>query len=80
MSKAPWPDRLNRITRSSFASRAASASSMAPLIACADSGAGTIPWVLANWIAASKHLILRVGGGLHVPLVHEHATTSSAPP
>ena len=54
MSKSPCPERLNRITRSSFASRAAIASSIAPLIACADSGAGTMPCVLANWIAASN--------------------------
>ena len=60
MSKAPWPDRLNRITRSSFASRAAIASSIAPRIACADSGAGTMPSVLRELDRRLEHLVLRV--------------------
>ena len=48
------PDRLKRITRSSPASRAAIASSIAPRTAWADSGAGTIPSVCANRTAASN--------------------------
>ena len=51
---SPWPDRLNRITRSSPASRASSASSIAARMACDDSGAGMMPSVRANWTAASK--------------------------
>jgi hypothetical protein len=54
MSKCPCQDRLNRITRFCPAERAASASSITPLIACAGSGPGTIPWVDANSVAASK--------------------------
>ena len=54
MSKWPWPERLNRITRSSPASRASSASSIAARMACDDSGAGMRPSVRANCSAASK--------------------------
>jgi hypothetical protein len=45
---------LNRITRSSPACFAASASSIAARIACDGSGAGMIPWVREKRIAASK--------------------------
>ena len=43
MSKWPWPQRLTRITRSSPACFAASASSNTTRSACAGSGAGMIP-------------------------------------
>jgi hypothetical protein len=46
--EVPWPERQNRIVRSSPASRAASASSIAPRIAWLLSGAGRIPSARAN--------------------------------
>src|SRR6266511_4641079 len=48
MSKWPWPERLKRIVFSSPASSASRATRIAPWIACADSGAGTIPSSHAN--------------------------------
>ena len=54
MSKLPWPQSPKRITRSSPASRAASASSIAARIAWAGSGAGMMPSVRANWTAAAN--------------------------
>ena len=54
MSKWPWPENPIRMTRSSPASFAAIASLTAPRIACAVSGAGMMPYVLANSTAASN--------------------------
>ena len=57
MSKCPWPQTLTRITRSSPACFAASASSNAARSACEGSGAGMIPSLRAKVIAASKALV-----------------------
>jgi len=54
MSKCPWPESPNRITRLSPASFAAAASSTTARSACADSGAGRIPSHRANRTASAK--------------------------
>ena len=65
MSKWPWPLRLNRMTFDSPDSLQASASSMAARMACADSGAGTMPSVRANCTAACEDRVLMVRPRLH---------------
>ena len=60
-------ERPNRITRDSPASRAACASSIAALIACAASGAGMIPSVRANRHGGLERLVLPVGPRLDEP-------------
>ncbi len=56
-SSRPWPERLKRITRFFPASRAFFASSMTAAIACADSGAGTMPSLRAKSVPASKTFV-----------------------
>src|ERR671939_541246 len=53
MSKCPCPDRPSRITRSSPACLAASASSSTARMACAGSGPGTIASMRANRTATA---------------------------
>ena len=64
------------LTPSSLALRA---SSMATRMACAISGAGMMPSVCANSCAASKHLGLRHGDGLHQAEVYAWLTSGDMP-
>ena len=53
----PWPHSAVRITFSSPDSVQAWASRMQAAMAWVGSGAGTIPSVRANWMAAPKHSV-----------------------
>ena len=79
MSKLPWPHSPNRIVCGCPASRAASASSIAALIACAGSGAGMIPSVWANWTAAANVSFWRYARGVTRPLRTRPQTSGESP-
>ena len=71
MSKWPWPESPSRITRSSPACFAASASSITPRIACAGSGAGDDPLGAREPERRRERLVLLVGARLHEAVLHE---------
>ena len=64
MSKYPWPQRLNRITRSSPASRGRLGLLDTARIAWAGSGAGTIPSRARELQRRRERLVLTVGARL----------------
>ena len=79
MSKWPWPDRLKMMTCSVPASSARRAASIAPLMACALSGAGTIPSERANVTAAEKTSFCRNASARTRPSSTSWETIGAAP-
>ena len=79
MSKWPWPDNAIMMTRFSPASFTASASSIAARIACADSGAGTMPSVCANCSAASNTRLCAQATASISPSAYSWLTSGESP-